>query len=123
MRKILVAGNWKMNASSAMVEGLLDGLLDKHVVLGGQARVVRVCQAADDLDKAVQRKAKADPVARRLMTIPGVGRPPPIWARAGVATRIRSRVHRLDDRMVTPGSETRGEDAELSAKDSVLTSV
>ena len=28
MRKILVAGNWKMNASSAMVEELLDGLLE-----------------------------------------------------------------------------------------------
>ena len=30
-------------------------------------------QAADELDMAVQRKAKAHPVARRLMTIPGVG--------------------------------------------------
>jgi len=28
MRKILVAGNWKMNASSTMVEELLDGLLE-----------------------------------------------------------------------------------------------
>ena len=28
---------------------------------------------ADDLDKAVKKRAKAHPVARRLMTIPGVG--------------------------------------------------
>ncbi|MDD9737650.1 hypothetical protein PVW53_19225, partial [Seohaeicola sp. SP36] len=28
---------------------------------------------ADDLDKAVKKKAKAHPVACRLMTIPGVG--------------------------------------------------
>lgn len=32
-----------------------------------------LCQAAEDLDKAVKIKAKTDPVARRLMTIPGVG--------------------------------------------------
>ena len=32
-----------------------------------------LCQAADDLDKAVKKKAMAQPIARRLMTIPGVG--------------------------------------------------
>ena len=33
----------------------------------------RLCQAADDLDKALKTRAKTHPVARRLMTIPGVG--------------------------------------------------
>lgn len=33
----------------------------------------KLCQVADDLDKAVKKTAKAHPVARRLMTIPGVG--------------------------------------------------
>lgn len=43
---------------------IADGFINAHATL---------CQAADDLDKAVTRKAKAHPVARRLMTIPGVG--------------------------------------------------
>ena len=43
---------------------IADGFIAAHSTL---------CQAADDLDKAVKRKAKAHPVARRLMTIPGVG--------------------------------------------------
>ena len=43
---------------------IADGFIATHSTL---------CQAADDLDKAVKRKAKAHPVARRLMTIPGVG--------------------------------------------------
>ncbi len=34
---------------------------------------VKLCQVADDLDKAVKKTAKVHPVARRLMTIPGVG--------------------------------------------------
>ena len=43
---------------------IADGFIAAHATL---------CQAADDLDKAVKRKAKAHPVARRLTTIPGVG--------------------------------------------------
>lgn len=43
---------------------IADGFIAAHSTL---------CQAADDLYKAVKKKAKADPVARRLMTIPGVG--------------------------------------------------
>ncbi len=43
---------------------IADGFIATHATL---------CQAADELDKAVKRKAKAHPVARRLMTIPGVG--------------------------------------------------
>jgi transposase len=41
-----------------------DGFIAAHSTL---------CQAAADLDKAVRAEAKAHPVARRLMTIPGVG--------------------------------------------------
>ncbi len=33
----------------------------------------KLCQVADDLDKAVKKTAKVHPVACRLMTIPGVG--------------------------------------------------
>lgn len=43
---------------------IADGFITAHATL---------CQAADDLDNAVQRKSKVHPVARRLMTIPGVG--------------------------------------------------
>lgn len=43
---------------------IADGFIATHATL---------CQAADELDKAVKRKAKAHPVARRLTTIPGVG--------------------------------------------------
>ncbi|MFK7792944.1 MAG: IS110 family transposase [Devosiaceae bacterium] len=43
---------------------IADGFIAAHSTL---------CQAAADLDKAVKAEAKAHPVARRLMTIPGVG--------------------------------------------------
>jgi len=43
---------------------IANGFIEAHSTL---------CQAADDLDKAVKKKAKDPPVARRLMTIPGVG--------------------------------------------------
>lgn len=43
---------------------IADGFIVAHATL---------CQAAADLDAAVKRKARAHPVARRLMTIPGVG--------------------------------------------------
>lgn len=47
-----------------VLRAIADGFITAHSTL---------CQAADDLDKAVKKKAKAHPVARRLMTIPGVG--------------------------------------------------
>ncbi|WP_232796556.1 transposase [Roseovarius salinarum] len=47
-----------------MLRAVADGFIAAHATLS---------QAADDLDKAVKRKAKSHPVARRLMTIPGVG--------------------------------------------------
>jgi len=50
--------------SDPILRTIADGFITAHATL---------CQAADDLDKAVKRKAKAHPVARRLMTIPGVG--------------------------------------------------
>jgi transposase len=43
---------------------IADGLIGAHATL---------CQAAADLDRAVTEKANAHPVARRLMTIPGIG--------------------------------------------------
>ena len=43
---------------------IADGFIAAHATL---------CEAADDLDKAVKRRARTHPVARRLMTIPGVG--------------------------------------------------
>lgn len=43
---------------------IADGFIAVHATL---------CQAAADLDAAVKRKARDHPVARRLMTIPGVG--------------------------------------------------
>lgn len=43
---------------------IADGFIAAHVTLS---------QAAADLDAAVKKKARANPVARRLMTIPGVG--------------------------------------------------
>ncbi|APX26102.1 Mobile element protein (plasmid) [Salipiger profundus] len=50
-------------------------------VLGAMANAfivtrAKLCQVAEDLDKAVKKTAKAHPVARRLMTIPGVGPAP-----------------------------------------------
>lgn len=47
-----------------VLRAIADGFITAHA---------KLCQAADDFDKAVKRKAKAHPVARRLMTIPGVG--------------------------------------------------
>lgn len=43
---------------------IADGFIAAHA---------RLCQVAEDLDKAVKRRANAHPVAQRLMTIPGVG--------------------------------------------------
>lgn len=47
-----------------VLRAIADGFITAHSTL---------CQAADDLDKAVKKKAKAHPVACRLMTIPGIG--------------------------------------------------
>ncbi len=47
-----------------VLRAIADGFIAAHATL---------CQAADELDKEVKRKAKAHSVARRLMTIPGVG--------------------------------------------------
>lgn len=52
---------------------IADGFIAAHATL---------CQAAADLDKAVTKKAEDHPVARRLVTIPGVG---PIVALSFVA--------------------------------------
>ncbi|MEL6542886.1 MAG: IS110 family transposase [Pseudomonadota bacterium] len=43
---------------------LADSFIDIHA---------RLCQAAIDLEKALKAKAAAHPIAKRLMTIPGVG--------------------------------------------------
>jgi transposase len=43
---------------------IANGFITAHATL---------CQAAYDLEKAVKKKAKNHPVARRLMTVPGVG--------------------------------------------------
>lgn len=43
---------------------IADGFIAAHAIL---------CQAAAELDRAVKEKAETHPVARRLMTIPGVG--------------------------------------------------
>ncbi|MGR3592190.1 MAG: IS110 family transposase [Limimaricola soesokkakensis] len=47
-----------------ILRSIADGLIRVHATL---------CQAATDLDGAVRNKAEEHPVARRLMTIPGVG--------------------------------------------------
>ena len=47
-----------------VLRAIADGFIAAHATL---------CQAATDLDTAVKRKARVHPVARRLMTIPGVG--------------------------------------------------
>ncbi|WP_291733619.1 IS110 family transposase, partial [Leisingera sp. F5] len=47
-----------------MLRAIADGFIATHATL---------CQAAADLDSAVKRQAHDNPVARRLMTIPGVG--------------------------------------------------
>ena len=47
-----------------VLRAIADGFIAAHATL---------CQAADDVDKAAKRRASIHPVARRLMTIPGVG--------------------------------------------------
>jgi transposase len=47
-----------------VLRAIADGFIAAHTTL---------CQAAADLDRAVRKKAEDHPVARRLMTIPGVG--------------------------------------------------
>lgn len=47
-----------------LLRTIADGFIAAHATL---------CQAAADLDAAVKQRARAHPVARRLMTIPGVG--------------------------------------------------
>ena len=47
-----------------VLRAIADGFIVAHATL---------CQAAADLDRAVTEKANAHPVARRLMTIPGIG--------------------------------------------------
>lgn len=49
---------------NAVLRSIADGFIAAHSTL---------CQAATDLDRAVKEKAKMHPVARRLMTVPGVG--------------------------------------------------
>lgn len=47
-----------------VLRALADGFIAAHAAL---------CQATDDLERSAKAEAKSDPVARRLMTIPGVG--------------------------------------------------
>lgn len=47
-----------------VLRAIADGFIAAHATL---------CQAAADLDAAVKKKARAHPMGRRLMTIPGVG--------------------------------------------------
>ena len=47
-----------------MMRAIADGFIAAHVTL---------CQATADLDNAVKKKAREHPVARSLMTIPGIG--------------------------------------------------
>lgn len=47
-----------------MLRSSTDGFIAAHSTL---------CQATADLDRAVKEKAKTHPVARRLMTVPGIG--------------------------------------------------
>lgn len=49
---------------NAVLRSIADGFIAAHSTL---------CQATADLDRAVKEKAKTHPVARRLMTVPGVG--------------------------------------------------
>lgn len=49
---------------NAVLRSIADGFIAAHSTL---------CQAASDLDRAVKEKAKTHPIARRLMTVPGVG--------------------------------------------------
>lgn len=50
--------------ADTVLRAIADGFIAAHAVL---------CQATDDLERSAKAKAKSDPVARRLMTIPGVG--------------------------------------------------
>ncbi|MBF9052249.1 IS110 family transposase [Roseobacter sp. HKCCD9010] len=50
--------------ANPVLRAIADGFIAAHATL---------CEAEDDLGKAVKKSAKAHPVARRLMTIPGVG--------------------------------------------------
>jgi transposase len=54
------------------IAGEIDPVL-RAIADGFSAAHDTLCQTADDLDKAVQRRAKAHPLARRLMTISGIG--------------------------------------------------
>jgi len=47
-----------------ILRAIADGFITAHTTL---------CQAATDLERAIKTRAKENPVARRLMTIPGVG--------------------------------------------------
>jgi len=47
-----------------VLRAIADGFISAHATL---------CQAAADIDHAVKEKAQKHPVARRLMTIPGIG--------------------------------------------------
>lgn len=49
---------------NAVLRSSTDGFIAAHSTL---------CQATADLDRAVKEKAKTHPVARRLMTVPGIG--------------------------------------------------
>ena len=51
-------------ARDPILRTIADGFIAAHATL---------CQAAAELDREVKAKAEAHPVARRLMTIPGVG--------------------------------------------------
>lgn len=55
-------------AAAGETDPVLGAMADAFIV-----NHAKLCQVAEDLDKAVKKTAKAHPVARRLMTIPGVG--------------------------------------------------
>ncbi|MEM8541947.1 MAG: transposase [Pseudomonadota bacterium] len=61
------------NETDPVLCDIASGFIAAHATL---------CAAADDLDKAMKRKTKAHTVARRLMTIPGVG---PVNALSSIA--------------------------------------
>jgi transposase len=62
-RLIALVDDTKSSVPEA-ARGILQVLIDTFEALGKQI---------DDLDAEISRRAKADPVARRLMTIPGIG--------------------------------------------------
>ena len=55
-------GRW--HRGDPVLHAIADGFITAHAAL---------YQAADDLERSIKAKAKSHPVARRLMTIPGVG--------------------------------------------------